>query len=144
MYRGIVSLDLARARHLSQPQEVALCRFGGQHVWKSTNAGVSWTPLDGEGDGRIPDIPVHSLVVDPQRPERLFIGTDLGVMVSIDGGAHWMTEVDGMPNVVTEWLEIASSPEGRFLYAFTHGRGVWRAKLSDPQIRRRPSRSPGT
>jgi len=117
--------------------------FGGQHVWKSTNGGVSWTPLDGEGDGQIPDIPVHSLVVDPDRPQRLFIGTDLGVMVSIDDGAHWMTEGDGMPKAVTEWLVIASTPEGRSLYAFTHGRGVWRTTLPAAP-RRRAVRHQGT
>jgi len=118
--------------------------FGGPHIWQSTNGGVSWAPLDGEGDGQIPDIPVHSIVIDPHRSQRLFIGTDLGVMVSTDGGAHWMTEVDGMPNAVTEWLAIADAPEGTSLYAFTHGRGVWRAKLTHaPTPRRRSARSGG-
>jgi hypothetical protein len=115
--------------------------FGGNHVWTSTDGGDSWAPLDGEGDGQIPDIPVHSLVVDPRRPQHLFIGTDLGVMVSVDGGAHWMAEVDGMPNAVTEWLVIAATPAERSLYAFTHGRGVWRTALPDaPTHRRRPIR----
>jgi hypothetical protein len=117
--------------------------FGGQHVWKSTDDGATWSPLDGEGAGTIPDIPVHALVVDPQHAERLFIATDLGVMVSTDGGAHWMAEVDGLPNVVTEWLVIADAPEGRSLYAFTHGRGVWRAKLPAEPARRRPVKRGG-
>lgn len=125
---GFVS-SITHHPHVADVVYATYAGFGGAHVWKSTNGGVSWAPLDGEGDGQIPDIPVHSLVVDPYRPERLFIGTDLGVMVSIDGGAHWMTEADGMPNAVTEWLVIADAPEGRSLYAFTHGRGVWRAKL---------------
>jgi hypothetical protein len=118
--------------------------FGGAHVWKSIDGGATWTTLDGEGAGKIPDIPVHSLVVDPWRTDRLFIGTDLGVMVSVDGGAHWMAEVDGMPNVVTEWLEIADAPGGRSLYAFTHGRGVWRAQLPKAPPRRRSVKSSGT
>lgn len=132
---GFVS-SIAHHPHDADVVYATYAGFGGTHVWKSTNGGVSWVPLDGEGDGQIPDIPVHSLVVDPYRPERLFIGTDLGVMVSIDGGAHWMTEADGMPHAVTEWLVIAGAPEGRSLYAFTHGRGVWRTKLPAAPRRR--------
>ena len=55
-----------------------------------------------------------------------------------------MAEVDGMPNAVTEWLAIADAPEGPSLYAFTHGRGVWRAKLTNaPAPRRRAVRTGG-
>src|SRR5947209_17187160 len=46
--------------------------FGGTHVWKSTNAGATWTPLDGSGDGTLPDVPAHSLAVDGTT---LYLGT---------------------------------------------------------------------
>jgi Calx-beta domain len=100
--------------------------FGGVHVWKSTNAGASWSPLDGSGS-TIPDIPVHSIVVDPTNSSRLYVGTDMGVFVTTDGGANWAKENTGFGNVVTEHLVI----NGANLYAFTHGRGVWRVPLTN-------------
>ena len=60
--------------------------FGGAHVYRSADDGATWQSLDGAGDGALPDIPVHSIVVDPDDSQRLYLGTDLGVMVSIDGG----------------------------------------------------------
>jgi len=30
---------------------------GGPHVWKTTDAGAMWTPLDGGGAGALPDVP---------------------------------------------------------------------------------------
>jgi hypothetical protein len=54
-----------------------------------------WRSLDGAGATGLPDIPVHSLVVDPDDSQRLYRGTDLGVMVSVDGGASWMAEETG-------------------------------------------------
>ncbi|MFY9826009.1 MAG: hypothetical protein WAM82_31860 [Thermoanaerobaculia bacterium] len=101
--------------------------FGGAHVWKSTDGGGTWQSLDGTGASRLPDLPAHSLVVDPRHPQRLYAGTDLGVFASLDGGATWAVEVTGFANVVTESL-VLSPP---FLFAFTHGRGVWRATLPD-------------
>jgi photosystem II stability/assembly factor-like uncharacterized protein len=113
--------------------------FGGQHVWKSSDAGSTWTSIDGAGDESIPDIPVHSLAVEPFRPDRLYLGTDLGVFVSIDGGAHWNVENTGFAAVVTEWVTIAQGERGPAVYAFTHGRGAWRAELA-PLDRRRAVR----
>jgi photosystem II stability/assembly factor-like uncharacterized protein len=103
--------------------------FGGVHVWKSTDGGATWRGIDGTGNRKIPDIPVHVLVVDPNRSSRLFIGTDLGVFVSTDGGATWAVENTGFANVITEWLTVLDGPGGAVLYAFTHGRGAWRVPI---------------
>lgn len=103
---------------------------GGAHVWMSTDGGTTWTPRDGIGNGALPDIPVHSLAVDPTRRERLYLGTDLGVFVSLDGGQHWAVENSGFAAVVTETVTIAQGAYGPAVYAFTHGRGAWRAELT--------------
>lgn len=100
--------------------------FGGVHVWKTVNAGVSWTGLNGTGAGTLPDVPVHSIVVDPTNTMRLYIGTDVGVFSSVDGGAMWAVENTGFANVITEWLTINSTSSTTQLFAFTHGRGAWR------------------
>jgi hypothetical protein len=104
--------------------------FGGAHVFRSVDGGASWHSLDGSGPTGIPDIPVHSIVVDPDDQERLYLGTDLGVMVSLDGGGTWMTEETGFGPAVTMWLSLIRTPAGqKQLFAFTHGRGVWRVTL---------------
>ncbi len=104
--------------------------FGGAHVFRSIDGGASWQSLDGSGPTGIPDIPVHSIVVDPDDRQRLYLGTDLGVMVSIDGGRTWMSEETGFGPAVTMWLSLIRTPSGqKQLFAFTHGRGAWRVTI---------------
>jgi uncharacterized protein (TIGR03437 family) len=105
--------------------------FGGGHVWRSADGGASWNPIDGSGNGALPDVPVHSIVVDPSNTARLYIGTDVGVFVSTDGGANWAIETTGFPNVITESLQIQIANGVTQVYAFTHGRGVWRAVINN-------------
>ncbi|UXI68833.1 WD40/YVTN/BNR-like repeat-containing protein [Tahibacter amnicola] len=106
--------------------------FGGVHVWKSVDAGANWQPLDGTGSGALPDVPVHAIAINPLDTRQLYLGTDLGLFVSLDGGAHWAVENTGYANVITEDLSIVQPP-GRppQLFAFTYGRGVWRTTLGD-------------
>jgi hypothetical protein len=92
------------------------------HVFKTTNGGLLWTRID----LTLPDMPVHSVVVHPTSPNTLYIGTDLGVFVTTDGGVSWLRENVGFANVITEHLQIQN---GR-LYAFTHGRSAWSVDLT--------------
>ncbi|HJQ69483.1 MAG TPA: hypothetical protein VKA70_10940 [Blastocatellia bacterium] len=109
--------------------------FGGSHVWRSTDGGASFSPSDGSGETRIPDIPVHSIIVDPTNSSRLFVGTDIGVFVSLDGGGSWARENNGFANVVTESLALATSEGSTYLFAFTHGRSVWRVPIGPAVFR---------
>jgi len=104
--------------------------FGGKHVWRSVDGGRSWQSADGVGGAALPDLPVHSILVDPNDSQTLYIGTDLGVLISVDGGDSWAVENTGFANVVTESLALSQGGGNRFLFAFTHGRGVWRVPLS--------------
>jgi photosystem II stability/assembly factor-like uncharacterized protein len=120
--------------------------FGGPHVWRSDDAGRNWVSIDGSGATAVPDIPVHSIVIDPADTDRLYLGTDLGVMTSINGGRTWAVENTGYANAVTEWLALGSDEQGNpMLFAFTHGRGAWKVALNPlppkprvPSGRRRP------
>jgi photosystem II stability/assembly factor-like uncharacterized protein len=110
--------------------------FGGAHAWRTSDRGETWEAIDGSGEGALPDIPVHSLAIDPRDTRRLYAGSDLGVFVSLDGGATWMAEREGIPAAVTETVVLARAGGRLYLYAFTHGRGVFRTELG-PVPRRR-------
>ena len=109
--------------------------FGGTHVWKSTDAGATWNGIDGSGNTGIPDVPAHTIVVDSSSSQRLYVGTDVGVFVSLDGGATWARENTGFANTVVESLSIGSVGGTLNLFAFTHGRGAWRVPLGPASLK---------
>ncbi len=99
------------------------------HVYKSTDGGVTWKGIDGSGATGIPDIPVFSLMIDPQNSSNLYLGSDIGLFVSIDGGATWARDSNPFADAVTEILVLDRSAGQTNLVAFTHGRGVWKTAL---------------
>ena len=104
--------------------------FGDTHVWRTADGGSTWTGIDGTGASALPDLPVSSIVVDPMNPSTLYIGTDMGVFVSMDDGQTWAIEATGFPDAVVEVLVLQADQAGaRTLYAFSHGRGAWRVRL---------------
>src|SRR5262249_10786232 len=99
------------------------------HVYKSMNGGATWIGIDGSGSTGLPDIPVFTILVDPQNPSNLYLGTDLGAFVSLDEGATWARDDNPFANAVTETLVLDRSAGQTTLVAFTHGRGVWKVAL---------------
>jgi photosystem II stability/assembly factor-like uncharacterized protein len=97
--------------------------YGTPHVFKSTNAGASWADIS----SNLPDVPANSMQVHPQKPNLLFLGTDVGVFLSENGGQTWQPCTNNFPTVqVTAIFLHANSNR---VYAATHGRGAFSAEI---------------
>jgi photosystem II stability/assembly factor-like uncharacterized protein len=90
------------------------------YLWKSTDYGESWTSIV----NNIPSGPVNVIKEDPKNPEILYVGTDLGVYVSVNGGGEWNALPGGnLPS--SFYQDLVIHPEEDIMVAATHGRGVW-------------------
>jgi photosystem II stability/assembly factor-like uncharacterized protein len=92
------------------------------HVFKTTNAtspAPTWTDVSPPVN-----LPANVVVVDPADQNTVYVGTDMGLWRSDDGGTHWKHAgpASGLPNVPVH--DIAVDPCG--VTAFTAGRGAFR------------------
>lgn len=90
------------------------------HVFRTTIGGTTWTDIS-----PTVDVPYNAIALDGgPAPSAIYVGNDLGVMRSVDGGANW-TVLDDVhfPNVPVTDLVIHAAT-GR-LVASTFGRGVF-------------------
>ena len=73
---------------------------------------------------------MQSVTVDPAAPSNIYLGTDLGVFRSVDGGVTWEEFGDGMPPAMI--LDVRFSLEDHRLRAATFGNGVYQRKIPMP------------
>jgi hypothetical protein len=105
--------------------------FGGysnQNLWKTTDGGDTWTSI---GTG-LPPSPVRAIERYPDLPDNLYVGTEVGIFTSEDGGATWTTTNDGPANVSVEHLFWYGPTT---LVATTHGRGMFTANVAPTAFR---------
>jgi hypothetical protein len=88
------------------------------YAWKTSDAGKSWVSI---AAGLPAGAVVHVVREDPVRRGLLYAGTELGVFLSFDDGAHWSSLQHGMPVSPVHDLTV----HGDDLVAATHGRGFW-------------------
>jgi photosystem II stability/assembly factor-like uncharacterized protein len=89
------------------------------YIWKSTDFGVTWKSMV----GNIPMGPVNVIAEDSTDARILYVGTDIGVYVTVDGGASWSVLGGNLPSTYVH--DIVIHPRDRVIVAATHGRGMW-------------------
>lgn len=95
---------------------------GTGHVFETTDGGRSWTDIS----GNLPDIPSDALVLSHGQ---LVLATDNGVYTAAQGkgaGTSWSVLGSGLPDTSVNDLTVGP---GGYIYAATHGRGVWRFRF---------------
>ncbi len=60
---------------------------------------------------------------DPKNKDLLFVGTEFGLYVSLNGGKHWEKFMNDYPTVRTD--DILIHPRDGDLIVATHGRSIW-------------------
>lgn len=109
----------------------------GGGVWRSTDSGTSWIPLD----DRMANLAVCSLAIDPSNSNTLYAGTGEGfgnadaqrgdgIFRSTDGGLTWtqLATTAANPNFF-QVNSLAITPNGQTLLAAT-GNGIYRSTNS--------------
>ncbi len=93
------------------------------YVYKTTDYGATWRDLAQTIPRETPGNSVYTIVEDHVNPNLLFIGTEFGCFVSIDGGFNWHKFMNNLPPVAVHDLVI--HPRTGDLVAGTHGRSIW-------------------
>jgi len=90
------------------------------YVYQTKNFGKSWKRIVNDGDvfGF-----AMTIVQDPIEPDLMFLGTESGLYVTMDGSKTWSKWTNGFPTVPTMDLQI--HPREHDLIIGTFGRALW-------------------
>lgn len=93
------------------------------YLYKSTDRGKTWTSIV----GNLPFECINTVREDPSRNDILYVGTDMGVYVTFDGGTKWEPLNGGIPNMPVHdvAVHVDSDTSKNELVAATHSRGAW-------------------
>lgn len=107
---------------------VAFGGFAAGNLQRTLDGGATWATLTGSGAATLPAAPIHGIAQHPTQPSWLYVGTEVGIFSSSDGGGTWATTDQGPANTVVDELTFLNS--SATLVAATHGRGIWTADVS--------------
>jgi photosystem II stability/assembly factor-like uncharacterized protein len=91
----------------------------GVYVYKSTDFGKTFTSLA----SNLPAGPVNVIREDPSDPNTLYLGTDFGAFVSVDGGKQWKVLGGNLPS--TQVSDLQYQERDNLIVISTYGRGMF-------------------
>ncbi|PWA06316.1 WD40/YVTN/BNR-like repeat-containing protein [Flavobacterium laiguense] len=88
------------------------------YTYKTTDFGATWKSII------TPDVDgfVRNIQEDFVNENLLFLGTEKGLYITIDGGSNWSHFTNKMPNVAVHYIELSKKTNDLILA--THGRGI--------------------
>src|SRR5256714_374872 len=89
------------------------------YVYKTTDLGKTWTPIATDAIKGY----AHVIREDLINPNLLFVGTEFGLFLTVDGGQQWAQFTGKLPNVAVR--DIAIHPRENDMVIATHGRGIY-------------------
>ena len=94
------------------------------YVFRTADFGKTWTPLVTPQDVKGVRGYAHVIKEDLVQPNLLFLGTEFGLFISIDGGKAW-AQFKGSRFPAVAVRDLAIHPRDNDLVLGTHGRGIW-------------------
>jgi photosystem II stability/assembly factor-like uncharacterized protein len=92
------------------------------YVYKTTDYGKTWTALPAQESGARGY--AHVITEDTVDQNLLFLGTEFGLWISVDGGQHW-AQYKGSNFPAAAVRDIVVQARESDLVLATHGRGIW-------------------
>ncbi|MEL6916519.1 MAG: hypothetical protein AAFO99_02190 [Bacteroidota bacterium] len=88
------------------------------YAYKTTDFGKTWTNIISD------DIVgfARNIQEDYVNPDLLFLGTEFGLYITMDGGKNWSKFTNNMPSVAIHFIDLQKATND--LVMGTHGRGV--------------------
>ena len=112
-----IAIDPANANQVF----VAFGGYSANNLWRTTDGGSTWTAIS----AGLPEAPIRAIALHPESATHVYIGTEVGVFASENGGTTWSATNEGPTNCSVDELLLMDKK----LVAVTHGRGLFAIDL---------------